>query len=124
MINSAFCEEFQKYSQFPRWNVHLRPDRTNMGSYTRQKSQGNGVQKLLVSGTSNMSRFWSERYRDFLEKAGDLLTQRLENVSTPFCLMCAERSPAECHRFALRDALTVEVMKWNINNRMKQRRII
>ena len=41
---------------------------------------------------------WRERYRDLLAKAGDLLTQRLGNVSSPFCLRCAEKSPAECHR--------------------------
>ena len=91
-------------------DVRLRPDRASMGSYARAKSQDKGIQKLLTTvGIEYISTVelgnvfmeyvdWRERYRDLLSKSGDLLTQRLENVSTPFCLMCAEKSPAECHR--------------------------
>jgi len=98
-------------------DVRLRPDHANMGSFARAKSQDKGIQKLLATvGIDYISVLelgnvfleyadWRERYRDLLEKAGDLLTQPLENASSPFCLMCAERSPAECHRSLIAEYL-------------------
>jgi len=41
-----------------------------------------------------------------LERAGDLLTDRLASVAPPFCLMCAERRAEDCHRQDLADYLT------------------
>ena len=91
-------------------DVRLRPDHSSMGSFAKAKSHDKGIQKLLATvGIEYISVVelgnvfleyadWRERYRELLEKAGDLLTQRLWNVSDPFCLMCAEKSPAECHR--------------------------
>ncbi len=98
-------------------DVRLRSDRASMGSFTKAKSQDKGIQKLLAAaGIEYISVVemgnvfleytdWRERYRELLVKAGDLLTQHLENVSSPFCLMCAERSPAECHRFLIAEYL-------------------
>lgn len=98
-------------------NVRLRPDRASMGSFARARSQDKGIQKLLAAaGIEYISVVelgnvfmeytdWRERYRELLVKAGDLLTQRLKNVSSPFCLMCAEKSPAECHRSLIADYL-------------------
>ena len=98
-------------------DVRLRPDRASTGSYAKAKSQDRGIQKLL--GTVGIEYIsvvelgnvfveyadWTERYRDLLERAGDLLTQHLENVPSPFCLMCAERSPVECHRSLIAEYL-------------------
>jgi uncharacterized protein (DUF488 family) len=98
-------------------DVRLRPDHSSMGSYAKAKSHDKGIQKLLATvGIEYISVLelgnifleyaeWRERYRDLLEKAGNLLTQCLEKVSTPFCLMCAEKSPAECHRSLIAEYL-------------------
>jgi len=98
-------------------DVRLLPDRASMGSFARAKSQDKGIQKLLGTiGIEYVSVLelgnvfleytdWRERYRELLVKAGDLLAQRLEHVPSPFCLMCAEKSPAECHRSLIADYL-------------------
>jgi hypothetical protein len=41
---------------------------------------------------------WQERYRQLFERAGDLLTARLADIPRPYCLLCAERRPDQCHR--------------------------
>ena len=98
-------------------DVRLRPDRASMGSYVRAKSPDKGIQKLLATVDIQYISLlelgnvfledadWRERYRNLLERAGDLLTQRLEITSFPFCLMCAEKSPAECHRSLIAEYL-------------------
>ena len=98
-------------------DVRLRPDHASMGSYARAKSADKGIQGLLDTvGIEYLSILelgnifleygdWRERYRDLLGRAGDLLTQRLKNVPSPFCLMCAERAPAECHRSLIAEYL-------------------
>jgi uncharacterized protein (DUF488 family) len=91
-------------------DVRLRPDRASMGCYSRAKSPAKGIARLLsdagilyVSAIELGNVFlhhddWRERYRKLLERAGDLLTERLLQTPTPLCLMCAERKPEMCHR--------------------------
>jgi len=98
-------------------DVRLRPDRASMGSYVRAKSPDKGIQKLLGTvGIEYLSLVelgnvfleyadWKERYQKLLEKAGDLLTRRLVTTSSPFCIMCAEKSPAQCHRSLIAEYL-------------------
>jgi uncharacterized protein (DUF488 family) len=98
-------------------DVRLRPDHSSMGSFAKAKSPDKGIQKLLTTvGIEYISVLelgnvflecadWRERYRELLEKAGDLLIRRLENLSATFCLMCAEKSPAECHRSLIAEYL-------------------
>ena len=98
-------------------DVRLRPDRASMGSYVRAKSQDKGIQRLLGTvGIEYISLVelgnifleyadWKERYQELLEKVGKLLTQRLETIPSPFCLMCAEKSPSECHRSLIAEYL-------------------
>jgi uncharacterized protein (DUF488 family) len=91
-------------------DVRLRPDRSSMGTYARAKTPDKGIEGLLsrvgiqyLSFTELGNLFldfedWQTRYRNLMERAGDLLTERLRQVPQPFCLMCAEKSADRCHR--------------------------
>ena len=48
---------------------------------------------------------WQTRYQKLLEKAGELLIERLLTVPTPFCLMCAEKQVIDCHRLLIANYL-------------------
>jgi len=98
-------------------DVRLRPDRASMGIYTQAKSPEKGIQALLRQAgidyvpcieLGNLFRDderWRERYRSLLERAGDLLTERLASVTSPFCLVCAEQKVHNCHRLAIAEYL-------------------
>ena len=98
-------------------DVRIRPDRAYMGCYAQAKSPDKGIQGLLkTAGIEYFSLVelgnmfldhedWREKYRQLLEKAGDLLFCRLEQIPTPFCLLCAEKKAEECHRQLIADYL-------------------
>jgi uncharacterized protein (DUF488 family) len=91
-------------------DVRLRPDRSSMGSFVKAKDRDKGIEGLL--GRAGIQYFsfvelgnlfldfddWQARYQSLMEKAGDLLTERLFQIPSPFCLMCAEKSADRCHR--------------------------
>jgi uncharacterized protein (DUF488 family) len=91
-------------------DVRLRPDRAALGAFTRAKTPDKGIERLLSDAgigyvslieLGNLFREyddWRQRYAELLAAAGDLLAVRLDGVSAPFCLMCAERNVEECHR--------------------------
>jgi len=91
-------------------DVRLRPDRSSMGTYAKAKDTNKGIQGLLSRSNIHYFSFvelgnifsdftdWEERYRRLMDKAGDLLAERLSQVPKPFCLMCAERDTNRCHR--------------------------
>jgi len=95
-------------------DVRLRPDRASMGCYTRAKTADKGIQALLARAGIKYASVvelgnvflewpdWRDAYRQLLDRAGDLLTTRLSaaglGLSEPLCLLCAEKSPSECHR--------------------------
>ena len=91
-------------------DVRLRPDRASMGTYVKANSSQKGIQALLATGGIQYFSLvelgnvfldfadWQERYRRLIDKAGDLLVERLLQVPPPFCLMCAEKHAANCHR--------------------------
>jgi uncharacterized protein (DUF488 family) len=98
-------------------DVRLRPDKASMGSYCRAKSADRGIEALLASkGIAYRSLpelgnvflgddEWPRLYKELIEKAGSLLTRRLGDVPGPFCLLCAEKRVAECHRRIIADFL-------------------
>ena len=98
-------------------DVRLKPNRASMGTYIKAKTEDKGIQHPLAEGGFEYfslaelgNRFlgqedWREQYRELLDKDGDLLIERLFTVPTPFCLMSAEKSSAQCHRREISDYL-------------------
>ena len=104
-------------------DVRLRPDRASFGLYTKAKSEDKGIQGFLHTGgiayvslieLGNIFREdeqWRERYQRLLAQAGDVLLERLAQISSaldsfgPFCLLCAERRVADCHRQLITESL-------------------
>jgi len=98
-------------------DVRLRPDRSSMGTYARAKTPDKGVEGLLNRGGIQYFSLvelgnlfldfedWQTRYRNLIERAGDLLSERLRQVPQPFCLMCAEISAERCHRAIIAEYL-------------------
>lgn len=98
-------------------DVRIRPDRASMGAYARAKSPDKGIEKWLgdrgieyhaILELGNLFRDlddWQAAYRAFFERVGDLLVGRLDALPLPFCLLCAEKRAAECHRLVIADFL-------------------
>ena len=81
-----------------------------MGAYVKAVSPEKGIRKLLSRANIGYFSFlelgnlfmdcedWRERYKQLFDRAGELLTDRLKGMDTPFCLMCAEKRVINCHR--------------------------
>jgi uncharacterized protein (DUF488 family) len=101
-------------------DVRIRPDRAAMGAYTKSRTADKGIEKLLSErgiayhsilelGNLFFERDdWRPPYEELLRRAGDLLLTRLHGLPPPFCLMCAEKRVAECHRKLIADRLVAE----------------
>ena len=101
-------------------DVRLRPDRSAMGIFAKAKDPTKGIEHMLAGAGIQYFSFvemgnlflelpdWAERYRRMLDLAGDLLTERLGQVPDPFCLLCAEKKAAECHRKLVADFLATK----------------
>jgi uncharacterized protein (DUF488 family) len=99
-------------------DVRLRPDRACMGVYVKAKSPDKGIVHLLQSADIQYISLielgnifldcddWKDRYQRFINQAGDLLTDRLRQAPTPFCLLCAEKQVGQCHRQLIADYLS------------------
>jgi uncharacterized protein (DUF488 family) len=91
-------------------DVRLRPDRARLGTWVKTTNPEKGIENLLTgAGIKYVSLIemgnlflecpdWETRYQTLLDRAGDLLTDRLSDIPQPFCLLCAEKKAADCHR--------------------------
>ena len=98
-------------------DVRLRPDRASMGSYKYTAKPDTGIEKLLADagiGYTSLPELGNvflgfedsiARYASFFDRAADLLVPRLLGLPQPFCLLCAEKKLADCHRQAIADYL-------------------
>ncbi len=98
-------------------DVRLRPDRTRLRSFVRANEISKGIERLL--GERRISYIslielgnpfmddddWRPRYERLITSAGAVLTEKLLDISSPFCLMCAERRVEFCHRWFIADYL-------------------
>jgi uncharacterized protein (DUF488 family) len=98
-------------------DVRLRPDRASMGRFVAAKTPDKGIARwIAAAGVSYVPAVelgnvfmdapdWRERYRALMDASGALLTARLATVEPPFCLLCAEKRVADCHRQVIADQL-------------------
>jgi uncharacterized protein (DUF488 family) len=108
-------------------DVRIRPERASMGAYTRARTADKGIEKLLADRGIAYHPIlelgnvflelddWRGPYRELLERAGDLLTARLATLPRPFCLLCAEKRVADCHRQMIADYL-VKHRGWDVRH--------
>lgn len=108
-------------------DVRIHPERASMGAYVKARSADKGIEKLLgdrgivyrsILELGNLFRDledWRPSYRALFDRAGDLLVERLGELPGPFCLMCAEKRVAECHRLVIADFL-VATKGWNVEH--------
>jgi uncharacterized protein (DUF488 family) len=108
-------------------DVRLRPDRASMGAYVRARTPDKGIEGLLAErgisyrpivelGNVFLDRKdWRSPYRELLRSAGELLVVRLLEIPAPFCLLCAEKRAADCHRQMIADYL-VDSRGWQVEH--------
>jgi uncharacterized protein (DUF488 family) len=108
-------------------DVRIRPDRASMGAYVKARTADKGIERLLsekgiayrsILELGNLFRDlddWRPPYRALVERAGDLLVSRLADLPEPFCLLCAEKRVAECHRQIIADFL-VATKGWSVEH--------
>lgn len=112
-----FIELLQRHEIRMLVDVRLRPDRASMGIWVKAKTADKGIEKMLTDvgiGYRSLLELgnifldfpdWQERYQHLLESSGKLLISRLTAIPEPFCLMCAEKRVAECHRLQIAEYL-------------------
>ena len=108
-------------------DVRIRPDRASMGAYTRARTHDKGIERLLADQRISYPPIlelgnvffdledWRAPYRELLRRSGDLLVTRLLETPAPFCLLCASKRVAECHRQMIAEHL-VASRGWNVHH--------
>lgn len=98
-------------------DIRLRPDRASMGIWVKAKTSDKGIESWLAEagiGYQSVVELgnvyldlpnWQQRYHRLIESAGALLTERLEEIVGPICLLCAEKRVADCHRLQVAEYL-------------------
>ena len=108
-------------------DVRIHPERASMGVYVKARMADKGIERLLaeqgiayrsILELGNLFRDfddWRPSYRALFERAGDLLVGRLDELPEPFCLLCAEKRVADCHRLVIADFL-VATRGWSVEH--------
>jgi uncharacterized protein (DUF488 family) len=108
-------------------DVRIHPDRASMGSYVKARTADKGIEKLLadrgigyrsILELGNMFRDledWRPSYRALFDRAGDLFVARVAELPVPFCVMCAEKRVADCHRQVIAEYL-VATKGWAVEH--------
>jgi uncharacterized protein (DUF488 family) len=103
-------------------DVRLRPGRAYLGAYAKAKSSEKGLAGLLAResiGYVSLPELgnpflddenWETRYQAHLAANVASLLAPLLHETRRFCLLCAERDVARCHRRAI--ALQLEAAGW------------
>ncbi|QEH33185.1 hypothetical protein OJF2_16820 [Aquisphaera giovannonii] len=124
---SEFLDLLRRHGVRTVADVRLRPDRASMGTYTRSRDAQKGIAGLLGSAgiayepiveLGNVFLDWADwrgPYRQLLEGAGDLLCARLDSLEAPFCLLCAEKRHADCHRTLIAEHLVAR-RGWSVEH--------
>ncbi len=126
-VPDAFASLLVQYGVRSIADVRIHPERASMGSYVKARTADKGIEKLLsergiayrsILELGNLFRDlddWGPAYRMFFDRVGDLLVGRLGELPEPFCLMCAERRVADCHRLVIADFL-VKAKGWTVEH--------
>src|SRR5208283_940063 len=97
--------------------VPLQHDRSSMGAFSRARTPEKGIERLLATAGIAYHPIlelgnlflelddWHSPYRQLLHKSGELLVARLDTLPAPFCLLCAEKHVADCHRLIIAEYL-------------------
>lgn len=108
-------------------DVRLRPDKASMGSFSRARTADKGLEKLLADQGISYHPIlelgnlflelddWRPAYRELLRQSAELLVTRLDGLPEPFCLLCAEKRAADCHRQMIADHL-VRTRGWTVRH--------
>ncbi len=110
-------------------DIRLRPDRASMGIWVKAKTPDKGIESWLKpAGIRYHSLIelgnvfldfpdWKTRYRQMLDSAGELLTERLKRLLAeegPMGLLCAEKKVEDCHRLLVADYLAIHMQGLDI----------
>ena len=123
----SFLERLESHGVRTVADVRLRPDRASMGAYTKARSAEKGIERLLgergiayqhILELGNLFldlEDWGPPYRELLRGSGRLLVARLESLPPPWCLLCAEKRVADCHRGVIAEHL-VSTLGWTAHH--------
>jgi uncharacterized protein (DUF488 family) len=107
-------------------DVRLFPNHAYMAFFAKAKSPDKGIERILreagigyVPLTELGNPFkdepdWPEQYRNLLAESGETLIEPLLLVPRPFCLLCAEKKPEQCHRKLIADYL--QARGWEVHH--------
>ena len=107
-------------------DVRIHPERASMARTSRPDPRTKESRNCSATMVSLTARFSSSAIcfatsktgasrTALMERVGDLLVERLDELPEPFCLMCAEKRVADCHRHVIAEFL-VATRGWSVEH--------